>query len=227
MTNSMFVPTGMQPINLGTSTPAIKGGRLAKPEQLSDEELMRELQCGPVLDRSEACLGEIFRRYQAPMKTWCLRFSRNREEAVDLAQDVFLKAFVHLHSYRGESKVSTWLYAIARNHCLAFLRQQRRMPIHPDGGGRGTLEDANAMKAFETVETEELLRWIRQAMSTTLDPLETQVVNLHYMQGLPLEAITRSLELTNATGAKAYLLRARRKLVWTLRKRRTQNGRRD
>jgi RNA polymerase sigma-70 factor, ECF subfamily len=223
----MFVSTGTRPITLGKPPVAVKDRHVAKPEQLSDEELMQELQCGPVIDRSEAYLGEIFRRYQAPMKTWCLRFSRNREEAVDLAQDVFLKAFVHLHTYRGESKVSTWLYAIARNHCLAFLRQQRRMPIHPTEGGRGTLEDANAMKAFETIETEELLRWIRQAISTTLDPLETQVVNLHYIQGLPLETITRTLELTNATGAKAYLLRARRKLVWTLRKRRTQNGRRN
>jgi DNA-directed RNA polymerase specialized sigma24 family protein len=76
------------------------------------------------------------------------------------------------------------------------------------------------MKAFETIENEALLRWIRRAISTALDPLEAEVVNLHYMEGLPLEAITQSLALTNASGAKAYLLRARRKLVWTLRKRR-------
>lgn len=223
MSTTIFAATGMQSLHSGNPMFAAKAPCLSGVDHLSDEELIRELQEEPVTGRSEACLGEIFRRYQAQLTTWCLRFSRDREYALDLTQEVFLKAFVHLHTYRGDSKVSTWLYAITRNHCLAFLRRRRLTPLDRSEGEHEMLEDCNAMKAFEAVENEQLLRRVRRAISTALDPVEAQVVNLHYMQGLPLEVITQSLALTNTSGAKAYLLRARRKLVWTLRKRRIGN----
>lgn len=85
-----------------------------------------------------------------------------------------------------------------------------------------TLVDSRAMNAFSTVEDDQMFGMLRQAMSTTLNPLEAQVMTLHYVQDVPLGTITEMLGLANPSGAKAYVLKARRKLVWALRTRRTR-----
>src|SRR4051794_40138262 len=85
---------------------------------LSDEELIGEYRAaarGPVAD---ALLDSLFQRYHSRVALWCLRLTGDREWAADLAQDVFMKAFRNLDSYRGDSKFSTWLYSVARNHCF-------------------------------------------------------------------------------------------------------------
>src|SRR2546427_13198426 len=69
-------------------------------------------------------LQELFRRHYTKVVTWCLRVAGDREEAHDLAQGVFLKAQRYLGSFRGDSKVSTWLYSITRSECLNYLRSR-------------------------------------------------------------------------------------------------------
>src|SRR5690349_13020159 len=61
---------------------------------------------------------EIMIRYERQIYRICYRFVENREDAMDLAQDVFIKAFEHLATFRGESSLKTWLYRIAMNHCI-------------------------------------------------------------------------------------------------------------
>lgn len=197
------------------------GKSLPLVEQLSDEELMSRFRHGSAMQPRELFLNEIFRRYQTRMTRWCLRYTKHQDEALDLAQDVFLKAFEHVHTYRGESKVSTWLYAIARNHCLAFLRKRRITGINITESIEASLGDSKAMSAFSTVEDEQMFRLLRHAMATTLDELEAQVMTLHYVQDVPLQTITQMLGLANPSGAKAYVLKARRKLIWALRTRRS------
>lgn len=196
----------------------------AQMGRLSDEELISAWQRSTVDKSSDAYLEEVYRRYHSRMTSWCFRLSRDSDQAMDLAQEVFVKAFEHLHAYRGESKISTWLYAIARNHCLAFARKQRLATTDSADSISRTLEDANAMKAFNSIEDGELLHRVRRAMSTTLRPIEAEIINLYYLQELSLEAITQLLKLPNPSGAKAYIVRARRKLTWTLRKRKINSA---
>jgi RNA polymerase sigma factor (sigma-70 family) len=197
---------------------------LSPIEKLTDEELMSEFRHAHLTQQADLFVGEIFQRYQSRMTHWCLQFTKGSNQAVDLAQDVFLKAFEHLHTFRGESKVSTWLYAIARNHCLAFQRKQRLGAIDMTEDISSTLRDANAMKPFNMVEDEQINALMRRAMSTVLEPVEAKVMTLHYVQGLSLRAITQMLDLRNPSGAKAYVLKARRKLAWALRTRRSRRA---
>ena len=61
---------------------------------------------------------EIMIRYERQIYRVCYRFVENRDDAMDLAQEVFIKAFEHLASFRRESSLKTWLYRIAINHCI-------------------------------------------------------------------------------------------------------------
>jgi RNA polymerase sigma-70 factor, ECF subfamily len=70
-----------------------------------------------------AAFDEIMIRYERQIYRVCYRFVENRDDALDLAQDVFVKAFEHLPTFRRESTFKTWLYRIAINHCLNHVRK--------------------------------------------------------------------------------------------------------
>jgi len=70
-----------------------------------------------------AAFDEIMIRYERHIYRVCYRFVENRDDALDLAQDVFVKAFEHLATFRRESSLKTWLYRIAINHCLNHVKK--------------------------------------------------------------------------------------------------------
>jgi RNA polymerase sigma-70 factor (ECF subfamily) len=67
---------------------------------------------------------ELMIRYERQIYRVCYRFVENREDAMDLAQEVFIKAFEHLAGFRKESSLKTWLYRIAMNHCINHVKKQ-------------------------------------------------------------------------------------------------------
>src|ERR1700730_5502114 len=70
-----------------------------------------------------AAFDEIMIRYERQIYRVCYRFVDNREDAMDLAQEVFIKAFEHLPTFRHESSLKTWLYRIAMNHCINHVKK--------------------------------------------------------------------------------------------------------
>ncbi len=66
---------------------------------------------------------ELMIRYERQIYRVCYRFVENRDDAMDLAQEVFIKAFEHLPSFRRESSLKTWLYRIAMNHCINHVKK--------------------------------------------------------------------------------------------------------
>src|SRR6476659_2749032 len=95
-------------------------------DHLADEELAARYQGAANSDEREPYIDELFRRNYAKVARWCLRFAADREAAADLAQEVFARAYQNLHSFQGQSKFSTWLFSIARNHCLNAIRANSR-----------------------------------------------------------------------------------------------------
>ncbi|RYY18308.1 MAG: sigma-70 family RNA polymerase sigma factor [Chitinophagaceae bacterium] len=69
--------------------------------------------------------SELVNRYQNFVFTITLRYTPNREDAEEIAQDAFVKAYKNLGSFRGESKFSTWLFTITTTSCLSFLRKKK------------------------------------------------------------------------------------------------------
>src|SRR4051794_30620977 len=91
---------------------------------LPDEELVARYQAQPGSPEADQYLDQLFQRYRPKVALWCLRLVGDREAAADLAQEVFLKAFRAIASFRGEAKFSTWLYSIARNHCFNAVKSR-------------------------------------------------------------------------------------------------------
>jgi RNA polymerase sigma-70 factor (ECF subfamily) len=189
-----------------------------------DEELISRWRDWPNSDAGRQSLTELFERHHARVALWCLRLSGDRESAADLAQEVFLKAFESLHTFRGDSKFSTWLYVIARNHCYTQLKN-RNTPLEPiDETLDYHLADQtpNAHAQLERAGTAEVFGdLVRQSLTD----LEARVITLHYVEELPLAAITRLLKLENQSGAKSYIVSARRKLSRAMERWKARNQR--
>src|SRR5690242_4415108 len=78
------------------------------------------------LNGDMSAFDELMIRYERQIYRVCYRFVDNREDAMDLAQEVFIKAFEHLPSFRRESSLKTWLYRIAMNHCINHVKKNAR-----------------------------------------------------------------------------------------------------
>jgi RNA polymerase sigma-70 factor (ECF subfamily) len=180
-------------------------------DDFSDEQLIARSREGDGGAAAGEALDALFRRYHAKVAGWCLRFCANREEAADLAQEVFLRVHERLGSFRGESRFSTWLYTVARR--VAINRGEASRRRRTEGLDDLAAEPVDPQPDAETATgREQVLAAFRDAMHRDLEPLEAKVLYLHYVEGMTLPAITELLALDNRSGAKAYVVGGRRKL---------------
>lgn len=180
-------------------------------ESLSDERLVRLIRDGAPKE-AKICREELFGRYYPRVAGWSMKWTRNRDEALDLTQEVFLRVQQKLETFRGQSKFSTWLYTITRrsaiNRGVAMRRkaavslEQESVPDPVDPG----------RSAVDKVAEREIAQQLRQAMDRDLEPLEARILYLHHVDGMTLPAITALLGLQNKSGAKAYIVSGKRKL---------------
>lgn len=192
-------------------------GMLLNPVSVTDDKLMSQICSATDRETADRFFGEVFNRYHNRVVAWCTRMTHNRDEACDLAQEVFLKAYRHRLSFRGDSSLSTWLYAIARNHCLTAVKKSNGGPIQLDLVVHTRVRDTTTVDPGTAAERTQRSRRLLQLMTRTLNPLEARVMTLHYGHDVPLAVITRDLALENPSGAKAYIVNARRKLKSKLR----------
>ena len=179
---------------------------------LSDEDLIAiHREPFETRVRRDQAVNELFRRYQSRVAAWCFRVSGDRELASDLAQEVFLRAFRNLDSFRSEAKFSTWLYTVARNHCFNALAARGLRPEDPLP--EFALPDTRIPRPDERLQATQERAQIQSLMREHLDETERTVMTLHYgEEEMNLAGITRVLGLTNASGAKAFVVSGRRKL---------------
>lgn len=188
-------------------------------EELSDEALIDGYRSEADRALAEQYANELFRRHHTKVARWCLSFAGDRESAADLAQEICVKAYRNLDKFKGDSRFSTWLYSIARNHGLNAVRARASAPeTESDETIVNTLPDLASESPLSTVERKQMQQVARNLVNQELDETERTVFTLHYAEEIPLDSITRMLNLQNASGAKAYLVSARRKLERAVRR---------
>lgn len=197
-------------------------------ERFTDEELVERCRAAEGPAAREPFLNALFQRYNTRVGSWCYHITGDVNSAVDLAQEVFVKAFQSIHSFRGGSKFTTWLYSIARNHCLDELRSRKRR-VEEVADFPEEIADWGVERADSAIERRESSELMKQLIRESLDETETKVMTLHYVHELPLDSVNRMLKLTNESGAKAYIVSARRKLkraheLWKSRNKRIKAG---
>ncbi len=180
-------------------------------EQLTDEDLIERSRQGSDAE-SGLCLDELYRRFYPKVAYWCLQVCGSRERAADLAQEVFLRVHSRLDSFRAESRFSTWLYQVTRSVAINQGRAARRREADSlDEESAPVLVDPSP-GVDETLERSQIADRFKEAMARDLEPLEAQILYLHYADGLTVDGITVLLGLENKSGAKAQLVSAKRKL---------------
>ena len=131
------------------------------------------------------------------------------EDAEELTQDVFLKAFQQLSSFKAESSFSTWIYRIATNVAISAVRKRKKEGIRLDDSAFANLSDTQVDEALED-DSEEQLQRLQRAMEQ-LEADERALVTLYYMEEKTLAEVAFIVGLTEAN-AKVKLHRIRKKL---------------
>ena len=159
---------------------------------------------------------ELVTAYDKNVYNLALRMVRNEEDAADMAQEAFIKAYNSLSNFRGDSKFSVWLYRIVSNVCLDFLRKQGKRSTVSLSVEDSDGEDAQLDIPDETQSPHQLLerKLTREAVRRALDELpeeHRQILLLREIQGLSYEEIAQALSLEAGT-VKSRIFRARKKL---------------
>src|SRR5579872_2094922 len=147
--------------------------------EASDEELLEQYRRAPASSKGRSSLNQLFERHHSRVAAWCYRITGDVDSATDLAQEVFLKAFQRIGSFRSDSKFTTWLYSIARNHCLDELRSRGGRPVETSEVPLETLVDSRSEDASQAVERGQSERILRQLMKESLDETESKVMTMH------------------------------------------------
>jgi RNA polymerase sigma-70 factor (ECF subfamily) len=163
----------------------------------TDPDLVHGLQAG----RRDAFV-RFYGEYQAPIYNLCARVLGDREEAKDVTQEVFIKAFGRLPTADAESfKLRAWLYRVATNACFNHLRARKRL----DGGADAQL--ANTASRVDEFERAQTVALVEQSLAEMNERYRTALV-LKDLQGLPAEEIAEVMEVSRPT-ADVLVHRAR------------------
>ena len=173
---------------------------------LNDNELISK-----VLSGDQQAYAGLVNRYQNYVFTLALRFTKNREDAEEVSQDIFIKAYRALADFRGASKFSTWLYTIVNTTCITFLRKKRLEILSLDNEKVFAVADNqdSGMRA-NMVEQKSRVAMVNNAIKM-LSADDAEVITLFYKGEQTLDEIARILGI-EANTAKVRLHRARTRL---------------
>jgi RNA polymerase sigma factor (sigma-70 family) len=174
--------------------------------KLSDLELIQE-----TLGGNQAAYTELVKRHQRFVFTLALRFAKSREDAEEIAQDCFIKAYRSLASFQGQSKFSTWLYSIVYTTSMTFLRK-KRLDTDSIDDENTYIQVESQTSAFDVNNAENKSRsfYLNQAIEQLL-PNDAAIITLFYKGEQSLEEIGRTMGM-EANTVKVKLFRARRRL---------------
>lgn len=177
----------------------------------TDSQLVAAL----VSRRSETASTELFRRYRKKVYLWCFSMAHDRDEAVDLTQEVFIRVFQGVAGFDGRCSFSTWVYQVTRNHCLSVMatkkRKWRQRLARLDGEDGLDAEDNSLADHLHQAEVAGEIDQLLQAAAKVMKDDELEAFVLHYRDGLAVKEISRTLGCTNVTGARTLIQNARRK----------------
>lgn len=175
---------------------------------MTEQELVDRAKAGDTVAFEQLVLREQGRIY-----TLCLRMLGNQEDAMDAAQEAFLKAWRGLPSFRGGSSFSTWIYRLASHACIDLLRRRSRWKGLE---GSLSLDDPNApplpvpdqeSDPQKQLERRELHRAVEEGLRA-LTPRQREILVLREMFGLSYQEIGEQLKLDPGT-VKSRIARAR------------------
>ena len=176
--------------------------------QSDDERLIERCRSG----QDDAAFTELVDRYKDLVFGLVYRLSRDRNQAEDLAQEVFLKVHRGLPYFRGDAKLATWIYRIVFNVCSQERSRRRavELPLDP-GGDRTPIDPGTVDPAFGDLELRDRLQHAMAGLPENYRFL----IAAHYLRGIQYDALAEALDIPIGT-VKTHLHRAKRLLRQSL-----------
>ncbi len=169
-----------------------------------DFELMLAFQRG-----EQECFEQLFQKYKAPIINFAFRFTGRRELAEELAQDIFVKCALAADTYQPSAKFTTWLFRIARNHCLNEMRRQDyRYHTEP-------MEESMVPSESQTPESQTAARRLHQTLEQGLAKLpatQREALVLSRFHSMSYEDIAQTME-TTVSSVKSLINRAKKSMI--------------
>ena len=158
--------------------------------RLSDEEVVAEI----IRSQNAALVEVLYERYADKVYRKCISFVKEESLASDLTHDIFIKVYMKLASYKGNSKFSTWLYAITYNFCVDHIRKNKKLKTV-------SIDDEERVKDIE-VETVDDLAHIKGARLKKLlervKPEERMILLMKYKDEMSIKDIQQVLKVSES-----------------------------
>jgi RNA polymerase sigma-70 factor (ECF subfamily) len=164
---------------------------------------------GRYLAGDMTAFDELMIRYERQIYRVCYRFVDRRDDAMDLTQEVFIKAFEHLASFRRESTLKTWLYRIAVNHCINHVKKHSQEFVEVTEAV-GSIRASVQSQMEEREQREHFRRMVKQ-----LPPKQKAILELRINEQLSYEEIAKisGRSVSTIKASVFFALEKLRKLV--------------
>ncbi|WP_426430692.1 RNA polymerase sigma factor [Winogradskyella sp. HB-48] len=176
---------------------------------LTDEALVEA-----IVKTNDTMLFEVlYDRYATMVYNKCYGFANGVDEAKDLTQDVFLRVFIKLASFKGKSKFSTWLYAFTYNHCVNYVTRNTAKKLEKKSVNSESVdiqnlgEEVDSTREFENMRVDKL-----KEVMELISPEEKMILLLKYEDNLSIKELSEALDI-GESAVKMRLKRAKEKLV--------------
>jgi RNA polymerase sigma-70 factor (ECF subfamily) len=177
--------------------------------KLSDSELIE----GALADGDNIYFGELYDRYSDKVYGKCILMVKNLTTAQDLAQDILIKAFTKLNTFKGKSSFSTWLYQVTYTHCIDFIRKNKNIykeELEEDKFEGLQSDDKDIDEVHDKIILEMKLEHVKQILSE-LKAEERSMVLMKYQDNMSITELGEMFDLSQSA-VKMKLKRTRDKV---------------
>lgn len=155
-------------------------------------------------------IGALYKKYFPKVLHTCYSYTGSKEDAFDLAQDIFIKVLTKIETFKGASAFSTWLYSITRNHCLSHVSHQKSEVYEDFEQACQILAENTEAEEFERrMQMESIEQEIGNCLCL-LPPLDQRMLVLKYHQNYSIKDLQKEFGLS-ASAVKMRLLRSRQR----------------
>lgn len=166
------------------------------------------------LDGEVNAFSFLVEKYQHMVFTLILRIVKDREEAEEIAQDVFVKAFNKLNKFQGTAKFSTWLYKIAYYASLDQIKRNKRTVQTDDIDVYYNSSNVHDVDVLSSLHNEERTKVVNRAIAK-LAPQEQAILTLYYFEEMSIIEVAKVVKLS-VDNVKVKLFRSRKKMLGIL-----------
>ncbi|MCL6275652.1 sigma-70 family RNA polymerase sigma factor [Muricauda sp. 2012CJ35-5] len=174
------------------------------------EQTTDQLDIEAIINGDSQAFAMLVDQYKNLVFTVALRTLKNREEAEEVAQDTFIKVFKSLNGFKGDAKLSSWIYRIAYNTCLDRLKKHKKEIYDSPIEEINEVQVADMQNALDAMIQDERRNMIKKCIAL-LSPVDAALLTLFYFEENNLNEMAKTLNMS-ANTAKVKLFRARTRL---------------